>query len=149
MKIFTNKDSAVRTVRNTLEVESTDEGGVNVTFNTSRGRTSAPVSIPAEHYTSFVTALRFYAENGMNMPVAEKTPAEIVRETIGLEDGVVSFRTKDGRGARPTRITEGELAGVVTLLLEVEGQVLAAADAVRVKIEEAKNIELAKTAEQD
>lgn len=120
MKLFTKvASSALDVVKRTIEVSSTDDNDVVVSFHTSRGRGTAPVVVAPEQYDDFVAALSFYAENGINKSEEAKTPADLVHETISVEDGIVSFRIRSGRGSKPTRIPQEEFASVVALLTEV------------------------------
>jgi len=42
--------------------------------------------------------------------------AETVRRTIKSEDGVISFRVRSGKGAKPAKMAAGEFGEVVDLL---------------------------------
>jgi len=136
MKIFTNlPSSALDTVRRTIEVGSTDNGDVVVSFHTARGRGTAPVSMPVEQYGEFINALEFYVTNGVSESSEERSPAEMVHETISVDpEGTISFRVKGGRGSKPTRLSQGEFAAVVGLLSEASESVMASAESIRSQI---------------
>jgi hypothetical protein len=138
MKLFKNlPTSTLDIVRRTIEVSDTEDGDVVVSFHTARGRGTSPVTLAASEYDELVSALSFYVENGVNRSDETRSPADMVRETISIDDGVVSFRTRAGRGSRPTRINESEFAAVVALLADSSESIQEAVTEIRGKIVEA------------
>lgn len=136
MKLYTNlKTNAVDVVRRTIEVSDTEDGDVVVSFHTARGRGTSPVTLSVSDFDSVVDALTHYAENGVNRSEDNRSPADMIHETISIDDdGVVSFRTRSGRGSRPTRIPVEEFSAVVSLLAETREGVQSAADEIRTQL---------------
>lgn len=128
MRLFNNVPSpAVDVVKRTIEVKDTEDGTIQVSFHTARGRGTSPVTMSVEQYDDFVSALAFYSENGIS---EDRTPAEMVHQSISSEDGVVTFRTRTGKGSRPTRIPAEEFSAVVGLLQSVSDGIRTAADTI-------------------
>lgn len=140
MKLYTNlKTSAVDVIRRTIEVSDTDDGDVVVSFHTARGRGTSPVTLSVSDFDSVVDALSHYSDNGINRSDETRSPTDMIHETISVDDGVVSFRTRSGRGSRPTRIPVEEFAAVVSLLSETRTGVHEAADEIRTRLADANS----------
>jgi len=52
-----------------------------------------------------------------------------VRRTIRQDEGVISFRVRGGKGAKPAKVTAGDFAEVVELLRSTVDPVEAASEA--------------------
>ena len=50
------------------------------------------------------------------MPEENLSPSETVRATIRQTDGLISFRVRSGKGAKPAKIPAGDFNEVVSLL---------------------------------
>jgi hypothetical protein len=113
-----SSENPVTLIRQTLKVQPNDDGQVVATFTTNRGKGSGAQSIPFAQFREVVTVLRDAATNGIP-EAAEETDlpaAEVIRRTIQIEDGIVSFRVKSGKGAKPARISVEDFQQVVDLL---------------------------------
>jgi hypothetical protein len=117
--IFENEttESAIQTIRQTLSVSTDDDGLPIVSFATNRGKGSGAQSMPVAQFDEYVTALEEIAAEGI--PEASEqtlTAAESLRQTIKSEDGVISFRVRSGKGAKPAKVPASDLGEVATLL---------------------------------
>ena len=80
-------------------------------------------------YQEVVETLVDYAENGIPEGEAEEySPAETIRRTIRVEDGLVSFRTRSGKGSKPAKIPAAQFAEVAQLLASTMAPVAAAGE---------------------
>jgi hypothetical protein len=124
MKIIgTAKTSAIEFIRRTIEIYTSQNGEVAITFSTDNGRETSPVVLTPDQYDDFVDALSFYATSGINSDKEQKSPAEMVRQTIQLEDGIITFRTSGKSDLKPARIPEYEFAAVVALLHDMKPEI--------------------------
>ena len=96
--------------------EETGEHTLSIAFCGGKG-TGAQV-VRASLFNEFVDALAHYAENGVpKSPRPEMNEVQILHSSIAMEeDGLISFRTTSGRGAKPTRIHPDQLQSVVKYL---------------------------------
>lgn len=111
-------ENPVTLIRQTLKVQPNDDGQVVATFTTNRGKGSGAQSLPFAEFREAVAVLQDAATNGIP-EVAEEgnlPAAEVIRRTIQIEDGMVSFRVKSGKGAKPARISVEDFQAVVDLL---------------------------------
>jgi len=118
--IFHN-DSAenpVTLVRQTLKVLPNDDGEVVATFTINKGKGSGAQVLPFAQYREAVAVLVDAATNGIpELAEDESLPAaEVIRRTLSVEDGIVSFRVKSGKGAKPARLSLAEFKAVAELL---------------------------------
>jgi hypothetical protein len=118
--IFQN-DSAenpVTLVRQTLKVLPNDDGEVIATFTTNKGKGSGAQVLPFAQYREAVAVLVDAATNGIpELAEDESLPAaEVIRRTLSVEDGIVSFRVKSGKGAKPARLSLADFKAVAELL---------------------------------
>jgi hypothetical protein len=112
-----NNESPIQTVRQTMSVSLDDDGTPLVSFATNRGKGSGAQTIPVEDYAEVVSTLLGYAEAGIEEREDEQfSPAETIRRTIRAEDGLVSFRTRSGKGAKPAKIPLAMFGEVCELL---------------------------------
>jgi len=109
--------SAVQTIRETMSV-SLEDGTPMVSFAMNRGKGSGAQVMPVADFREYVGTLSDYADNGIDeIPTADLSPAETVRSTIGMDDeGVISFRVRSGKGAKPAKVSSDEFGEVAELL---------------------------------
>ena len=118
--IFENEvsQSAVQTIRETMSVSLDDDGLAMVSFAMNRGKGSGAQVMAVDDFSEYVATLEHYASNGIDeIPTDNLSPAETVRQTINLDDeGVISFRVRSGKGAKPAKVSADEFSEVASLL---------------------------------
>ena len=123
-----HNDSAIQTIRQTMSVSTDDNGVPVVSFATNRGKGSGAQTLPVSEFGDYVTALEEIAASGI--PEASErtlTAAESLRQTIRQEDGIISFRVRSGKGAKPAKVSRDDLGDVAALLRSTVKAVTAAA----------------------
>jgi hypothetical protein len=112
-------------IKQTLAVKPDENGNIMVTFTTNKGKGSGAQVLPFAQFREAVAVLTDAAKNGIpEIAEDESLPAsEVIRRTISVEDGVVSFRVKSGKGAKPARISVDEFQSVASLLQSAVEQV--------------------------
>lgn len=105
-------------VRQTLKVLPAESGEVVATFTVNKGKGSGAQVLPFAQYRDAVAVLVDAAKNGIpEMTEEENLPAaEVIRRTLSVEDGIVSFRVKSGKGAKPARLSLADFKAVAELL---------------------------------
>jgi hypothetical protein len=113
-----NAESPIVLVKATLKVKPDDNGSIMATFTTNKGKGSGMQIMPYGEYRAAIGVLVDAATNGIPEFAEEgNIPAdEMVRRTLTVEDGIVSFRVKSGKGAKPARIPLADFKAVVDLL---------------------------------
>ena len=127
--IFENEhsESAVQVIRSTMSVSVDDDGQPIVSFATNRGKGSGAQSMPVDEFRDYVAALSDVAENGIPEQDEEQlSAAESLRRTIRNKDGVISFRVRSGKGAKPAKVNASDLSEVASLLASTVDAVEAA-----------------------
>ena len=118
--IFDNEieQSAVQVVKETMKVFLSDDGIPMVSFATNKGKGTGAQVMAVSDFADYVSAVSHYAENGVNeIPSDENlSPSEMVHQTISLDDGVISFRIKSGKGSKPAKLNADEFSEVSDLL---------------------------------
>ena len=112
-------------IKQTLAVKPDEDGNIMVTFTTNKGKGSGAQVLPFAQFREAVAVLTDAAKNGIpEIAEDESLPAsEVIRRTISIEDGVVSFRVKSGKGAKPARISFDDFQSVASLLQSAVEQV--------------------------
>ena len=112
-------------IKQTLAVKPDEDGNIMVTFTTNKGKGSGAQVLPFAQFREAVAVLTDAAKNGIpEIAEDESLPAsEVIRRTISIEDGVVSFRVKSGKGAKPARISMDDFQSVASLLQSAVEQV--------------------------
>ena len=122
-----NNESPIQVIRQTMSVALDDEGTPNVNFATNRGKGSGSQTIPVADYAEVASTLQEIADAGIEDREEESlSPAETIRRTIRVEDGMVSFRTRSGKGSKPAKIPLAQFGEVCALLTETVSAVEAA-----------------------
>ena len=105
-------------VRQTLKVLPAESGEVVATFTVNKGKGSGAQVLPFAQFRDAVAVLVDAAKNGIpEMTEEENLPAaEVIRRTLSVEDGIVSFRVKSGKGAKPARLSLADFKAVAELL---------------------------------
>ena len=112
-------ERVTKVVKQTMGVGRDEDGTTVVSFATNRGKGSGAQIIPANQYPDVLAVLRGYVDNGFPEGVSEEEnlpAAEVIRRTIHVEDDTVSFRTRNGKGAKPARIPLDQFSDAVELL---------------------------------
>ncbi len=127
--IFANEhnESPAQVIRQTMAVSLSDLGESVITFATNRGKGSGAQTLPVDEFREYVETLEGYVKDGI--PESEEellSASETVRRTIKQEDGVISFRVRSGKGAKPARVTADDFSEVIELLRSTVDSVEAA-----------------------
>ena len=110
-------ESPCTVIKQTMSVSLNDDGEAVVSFATNRGKGSGAQTMPVGEFREYVETLSDIAANGIpEVDEEQLTAAESVRRTIAMKDGIVSFRVRSGKGAKPAKVPSGELQAVVDLL---------------------------------
>ena len=128
--IFANESSEnpITLIKQTLKVKPDDDGVVIATFTTNKGKGSGAQVLPYAEFRAAVAVLVDAAKNGVpEIEEDDNIPAdEMIRRTLRIEDGIVSFRVKSGKGAKPARVPLADFQAVVDLLASTVDAVEAA-----------------------
>ena len=118
-------------IKQTLKVQPDDNGKIVATFTTNKGKGSGAQVLPYAEFRAAIAVLMDAATNGIpEIAEDESLPAsEVIRRTLSLDDGVVSFRVKSGKGAKPARLSVSDFKAVADLLSKTVDQVEAAGQA--------------------
>ena len=120
-------EDALTVARETLSVVQNDQGEICVGFTTNRGKGSGLQMVPFTEFPAFVQELARIANEGIPEQGA-KSAVDMLRQTIANEDGILSFRASSGKGAKPARVAEGQLAAVAKMLEKAIPAIQAAID---------------------
>ena len=122
-------EDVITVIKQTMSVSLSESGDAIVSFATNRGKGSGAQAMRAADFPEYVATLEHYATSGIEeLPEEDLSPAETVRSTIRLNEGLVSFRVRSGKGAKPAKIPSGDFSEVVSLLRATVEPVMAAAD---------------------
>ena len=127
--IFTSEhsESPAAILRKTMSVSLREDGTPLVSFALNRGKGSGKQSMPVSQFSDYVAALDEALSNGISEDSDENlAAADMVRKTIAQEDGIVSFRVRGGKGAKPAKLPVDNFSEVVTLLASTVDAVEAA-----------------------
>jgi len=128
-------ESPAQVIRQTMAVALDDDGESVITFATNRGKGSGAQTLPVGEFREYVETLEGYVKDGI--PESEEellSASETVRRTIKQQDGVISFRVRSGKGAKPAKLAADDFSEVIELLrstvdsVEAAGASLAPAD---------------------
>jgi hypothetical protein len=117
--IFTNEhsESPAAILRKTMSVSLGDDGTPMVSFAVNKGKGSGRQSMPVSEFADYVGALEDTLQAGISEESEEAlSAADMVRRTIRQEEGIVSFRVRGGKGAKPAKLPVDSFAEVVDLL---------------------------------
>ena len=111
-----NTESPIQVVRSTMSVSLDESGTPVVSFATNRGKGTGAQVIPVAQFREAVECLQGFVETGFESEASEPSVADTIRSTISCEDGMVSFRVRSGKGAKPARIPADVFSEVISLL---------------------------------
>lgn len=116
--IFTNENETPAAIlRRTMSVSLDDDGTPVVSFAVNRGKGSGSQTIPVAEFADYIAALEEVRDAGVpEVSEEELSAADMVRKTIKSEGGVISFRVKGGKGAKPAKVSVADFAEVADLL---------------------------------
>lgn len=111
-----NTESPIQVVRSTMSVSLDESGTPVVSFATNRGKGTGAQVIPVAQFREAVECLQGFVETGFESEASEPSVTDTIRSTISCEDGVVSFRVRSGKGAKPAKIPADVFSEVISLL---------------------------------
>ena len=113
-----SEENPLTVIRQTMSVALADDGTPVVSFATNRGKGSGAQTMPIDQFDAYVATLEGYVADGIpeGTPEANLTAAESVQRTIKVDDGVISFRVRSGKGAKPAKIPASHFGDTVKLL---------------------------------
>lgn len=115
--IFASNESPAAILRNTMTVSLNGNGEPIVSFSVNRGKGSGGQQILVSEFAEYIAILEEVLEEGIpEVEAVEMTAAEMVRHTIRNDNGVISFRVRGGKGAKPAKVPASDFAEVVELL---------------------------------
>ena len=110
-------ESPTTVIKQTMSVSLDTEGTPVVSFATNKGKGSGAQTMPVSEFREYVETLADIASNGIpELAEEELSAAESLRRTITNSDGIVSFRVRSGKGAKPAKVPAGQLSDVAELL---------------------------------
>ena len=109
-------EDAVTVVRDTLSVMQGDNGEMYVAFTTNRGKGSGLQYVKASEFPALLAEFRKVADEGIPEREGSASAIEVFRRTVYNEDGTLSFRCSDGKGAKPAKVDADQFIKVVTVL---------------------------------
>ena len=129
-------ESPTTIICQTMSVSLDDNGTPVVSFATNKGKGTGAQTMPVQEFREYVATLSEYAANpGLLVEEEESmSAAETVRRTIKVDNGVLSFRTRSGKGSKPAKFGVDSLGDVADLLagtldaVEAAGNSLTAAE---------------------
>ena len=130
--IFANEhnESPAAILRQTMSVSLNDNGVPVISFAVNRGKGSGSQVMLVSEFADYISALEDVVESGIPEDNDEHlTAAEMVRRTIRQDEGVISFRVRGGKGAKPAKVSHDDFAEVVELLRSTVDAVEQASDA--------------------
>ena len=129
-----HSESPMTIVRQTMSVSLNDDGDAIISFATNRGKGSGAQSMKVADFREYVETLEGFASDGIPEGLeSDMSPAETVRHTIRQDDGVISFRVRNGKGSKPAKVAADSFDEVVTLLRSTVDAVEGAADSLTVE----------------
>jgi len=128
MNIFSEaSETAISLFRSSLSLfrDKENEGNWAVSFITNRGKGSGAQSLPAAELADLIEAMKAVLRDGIpeEGPEGRIPAAEMFRRTVEMEDGVISFRLRNGKGSKPARIPAKEFAAWVAQAEAASAQV--------------------------
>ena len=109
-------EDAVTVVRDTLSLVQGEDGEIYVAFTTNRGKGSGLQYVKASEFAALLTKFRQVADQGIPERTGQQSAIEVFNRTVENEDGNLSFRLADGKGAKPARLPAKDFAKVVKVL---------------------------------
>ena len=123
-------ESPLTVIRQTMSVSLNDEGTPVVSFATNKGKGSGAQTMPIDQFADYVSVLEGYVADGIpeGTPEENLTAAESVTRTIKVDDGVISFRVRSGKGAKPAKLPASSFTETVELLRSTVAAVIKAGE---------------------
>jgi hypothetical protein len=129
ISLFQNNESTdvVSEIKNSIGLQTVD-GVPCLLFVTNRGKGSGTQVVPLGQLSDVIQTLRGFASDGLpEASVDDDLPvSDVIRRTITMEDGIVSFRCRNGKGAKPARVPADQFAQMVAYLVELQPAIEAA-----------------------
>jgi hypothetical protein len=104
--------SIPETVRRSLTVETDDDGTEWYVFRTSDEKNARNNRVPVEHFAAIVELVNSHD------PSAERSAADVARDTLTRKGDVVSFKVSDAPNTRAVRVSSGDFADLARFMTD-------------------------------
>lgn len=113
MHLFNNESKAtlVGNIRESIRIE---DG--NISFKVNTGKGSGEQTISLADFRPVVQTLKGYVEAGVTGGSTDESPVDTIKRTIGIDEGVISFRLGNGKGSKPVKVSAEDFGPVVAFL---------------------------------
>jgi hypothetical protein len=109
-------EDPVTVLRETLSIVQGDDGEVYVAFTTNRGKGSGLQYVRASEFVGLLAEFRKVADEGIPERDGSQSAVEVFHRTIANDEGTLSFRLTDGKGAKPAKVDAAAFPKVVAVL---------------------------------
>ena len=119
----TNKIPSIENAKESVDYNENESGEVELSFSTMPGRGFGRSTIKHSKLEKYIELLESINENPSILDTPSDDMIDIMKKTAKVKDGIVSWKTSNGRGSKPTRIMKKDLGELIKFIQDSKNQI--------------------------
>lgn len=119
----TNKIPSIKHAYDSVDYKENDAGEIELSFSTMPGRGFGKSTIQHNRLKDYIEFLEKINENPSSLDLPNDDMIDIMKKTAKCSGGIVSWKTSNGRGSKPTRIMKKDLNKFIEFIKESKEQI--------------------------
>tara|TARA_B100000131_G_scaffold312814_1_gene347392 strand:+ start:1039 stop:1479 length:441 start_codon:yes stop_codon:yes gene_type:complete len=121
---FNSSTPSVKHAKETFDFVEDEHGNVHASFSTAPGRGYGKSTIPLEDMEGYINFMQKIIDGEIVLTEHESDDMiDIAKSTIKEKNGIVSFKTANGRGTKPTRILKKDMSRFIKFLKKSQREI--------------------------
>lgn len=111
----TDKMPSIKSIKESYEYNENEDGEIEISFSSVPGRGYGKSSIKHSRLQDYINFLKKINEDSSSLEESDDM-IDIMKKTSKIKDGIISWKTSNGRGSKPTRILQRDLGKLIKFL---------------------------------
>lgn len=111
----TDKTPSIKSIKESYEYNENENGEIEISFSSVPGRGYGKSSIKYSRLQEYINFLKKINDDSSSLEESDDM-IDIMKKTSKIKDGIISWKTSNGRGSKPTRILKKDLTRLIKFL---------------------------------
>ena len=118
----TDKTPSIKSIKESCEYNEDKNGDIEISFSSVPGRGYGKSSIKHSRLKEYIQFLEEVNNDSSSLEQSDDM-IDIMKKTVKTKDGIVSWKTSNGRGSKPTRVLKKDLSKFIKFIKDSDTQI--------------------------
>ena len=118
----TDKTPSIKSIKESYECNEDEDGDIEISFSSVPGRGYGKSSIKHSRLKEYINFLEEINEDPSSLEISDDM-IDIMKKTAKTKYGIISWKTSNGRGSKPTRILKKDLSRLIKFLKDSDVEI--------------------------